>query len=310
VIRYSPSDRSEWDEFVDESRNGTFLFRRDYMEYHSDRFVDFSLMIYVDGRLAGLMPANRDKDSVISHAGLTYGGLVLGEWATAERVVAMVGAVLERLRDDGVRSCTYKTVPSIYHRTPAEEDRYALFRAGAQIVRRDVLTVLSPTSPWGLSAGRRKSLCRARRLPGVEVGLSQNWAEFWEVLRKRLDERHGASPVHRLEEMLSLAAKFPNSIRLLAASVNGEIAAGAVLYESAQVVRTQYLATNANARKHGLLDLVLQSAIEGARRSSKWFDFGASTVDEGTCINAGLAFYKESFGGRAVVHDFYRVELR
>jgi lipid II:glycine glycyltransferase (peptidoglycan interpeptide bridge formation enzyme) len=141
------------------------------------------------------------------------------------------------------------------------------------------------------------------------VGPSDDWPGFWRVLGERLREKYGAQPVHSLEEITSLTAKFPAAIRLLTATVNGEIAAGAALYESTQVVRAQYLATNADARAYGLLDLVLQAAIEDARRKGKWFDFGGSTQHGGSCLNDGLVRYKESFGGRTVVQDSFRLDI-
>jgi hypothetical protein len=298
-----------WDAFVNTSRNGTFLFRRDYMEYHRERFQDFSLIVIAGDDVSALLPANREGDTVISHGGLTFGGLVLDMRATAARVVAMLWAVLDLLRVEGIRTLVYRSVPTIYHRVPTEEDRYALFRFGAQVVKRDVLTVVSPVSPWQPSSKRRSSWNRAQRLGGVYVGPSHDWSGYWRVLGERLREQYGVSPVHSLEEITSLAAKFPSAIRLLVAKVDGEVAAGAVLYESAQVVHAQYLASNATARAHDLLALVLRVAIEDARKRGKWFDFGASTQCDGTYLNPGLAHYKESFGGRTVVQDSYRLAL-
>jgi len=309
VIRYTPSNRGVWDAFVDASRNGTFLFRRDYMEYHRERLHDFSLMITIGDRVSALFPANRDGDTVFSHAGLTFGGLILDRRATAERVVGMLAAIVDLLHIGGIQTLVYKTVPTIYHRVPTEEDRYALFRFGAQLVRRDVLTAISPMSPWRAHSKRRCSWNRAQRLPGVHVGPSNDWSGYWFVLGEHLREKYGVSPVHSLEEIMSLAAKFPSAIRLLTATVNGEVAAGAVLYESTQVVHAQYLAGNADARAYGLLDLVLREAIEDAQMTGKWFDFGASMQRDGTYLNAGLAHYKESFGGRTVVQDSYRLDL-
>jgi hypothetical protein len=279
------------------------------MEYHRERFQDFSLIITTGDDVSALFPANRDGDTIISHAGLTFGGLVLDRRATAERVVAMLSAIVELLRGEGIRTLIYKTVPTIYHRAPTEEDRYALFRFGAQVVRRDVLTAISPISPWQPSPKRRCSWNRAQRLTAVHVGPSDDWSGYWLVLVERLREKYGVSPVHSLEEITSLAAKFPTAIRLLTATVNGEVAAGAVLYESTRVVHAQYLASNADARAYGLLDLVLRAAIEGARMTGKWFDFGTSTERDGRYLNGGLARYKESFGGSTVVQDSYRLDL-
>jgi hypothetical protein len=302
------SSRAAWNAFVDASRDGIFLFRREYMEYHRDRLQDFSLVIRTGNRVSALFPANRDGETVISHAGLTFGGLILDGRATAERVTAMLSAIVDLLRFEGIRTLVYKTVPTIYHSVPTEEDRYALFRLGAQVVRREVLTVISPMSPWQPSSKRRGSWSRARRLRGVQVGHANDWPGFWRVLCGRLNEQYGVSPVHSLEEITSLAATFPAAIRLLVATVSGEVAAGVVLYESAHVVRAQYMAGNADARAYGLLDLVLRAAIEDARMAGKWFDFGGSTRGDGA-LNSGLVRYKEAFGGRTVVQDTYRLEL-
>jgi hypothetical protein len=309
AVHYAPYSRGAWDAFVDGSRNGTFLFRRDYMEYHRERFQDFSLLVVAGDDISALFPANREGDTVVSHGGLTFGGLVLDMRATAARVVAMLWAVVDLLRTEGIRTLVYKSIPPIYHRVPTEEDRYALFRFGAQVVRRDLLTVISPASSWQPSSKRRWSWNRAKRLSGLYAGPSHDWSGYWRVLSERLREQYGVSPVHSLEEITSLAARFPSAIRLLVAEVDGEVTAGVVLYESAQVVHVQYLASNAVARTHDLLALVLRAAIEDALKRGKWFDFGASTRCDGTYLNQGLAHYKESFGGRTVVQDTYRLDL-
>jgi len=309
VVRpYAPGDAATWDAFVERSKNGTFLFRRGYMDYHADRFRDASLTVFAGGELVGLFPANRAGTDVVSHAGLSYGGLVLDARATAGDVAAMWSAIVDRLRGDGVRSVVYKTVPAIYHRVPAEEDRHALFASGARLIRRDVLTAISPLCEWQPSPMKRRSVLRARRHPGVEAGPSGAWPAFWDLLQRRLRERYDTAPVHSLDEMMLLAGRFPSAIRLVAATVDGDVAAGAVLYESAQVVHVQYMATNELARKHALLDLVVWTAIEDARENGKWFDLGASMHRDGS-LNTGLLLYKEHFGGRTVVHDVYALDV-
>ena len=51
--------RAPWDTFVQESKNGTFLFVRDYMDYHRDRFQDCSLLVYRDAEAPRPVSANR-----------------------------------------------------------------------------------------------------------------------------------------------------------------------------------------------------------------------------------------------------------
>ncbi len=46
IIPYSINRKETWDAFVQASKNGTFLLQRNFMDYHSDRFFDCSLLIY------------------------------------------------------------------------------------------------------------------------------------------------------------------------------------------------------------------------------------------------------------------------
>ena len=102
MTRYTPALKAEWDAAVEASRNGTFLFRRDYLEYHADRFPDVTNLFFLKGKVIALLPAHRQGDMLCSHAGLTYGGLILSPSATAERVLALFDLMAEELPRDGI----------------------------------------------------------------------------------------------------------------------------------------------------------------------------------------------------------------
>lgn len=101
MTRYTPALKAEWDAAVEASRNGTFLFRRDYLEYHADRFPDCSYLFFLKGKVIALLPAHRRGDMLCSHAGLTYGGLILSPSATSERVLTLFDLMAEELPRDG-----------------------------------------------------------------------------------------------------------------------------------------------------------------------------------------------------------------
>ncbi|NDV02624.1 GNAT family N-acetyltransferase [Pseudoroseicyclus tamaricis] len=182
---YRPEDTAGWNAFVAASRNGTFLFDRGYMDYHADRFTDASLVIEKDGRTLALLPANRDGEALVSHGGLTYGGLVTAPEAGLTDVLAALEAVALAGREAGLSRLVYKCVPAIYHRAPAEEDLWALHRLGARLIRRDALAVVGPDGPPPARA-RAKDLRKAGRQEGLAIGPSTDWAGFWEVLGQRL----------------------------------------------------------------------------------------------------------------------------
>ena len=76
VKRYSPDYERMWNEFVIASKTGVFFFHRNYMDYHSHRFKDHSLLFFYKNQLLSMLPANSSGDTLYSHQGLTFGGMI------------------------------------------------------------------------------------------------------------------------------------------------------------------------------------------------------------------------------------------
>jgi hypothetical protein len=309
VERYRDTDAAAWDAFVRASRNGTFLFERGYMDYHRDRFADHSLLVRdLEGGLVAVLPAHATGDLVASHRGLSYGGLVIGPAMKAPGLLRAFEAVLLSLQAAGFTTLEYKTVPPIYHRQPAEEDRYALFLVGAQLTRRDLLSVVRRGDRLPFQQRRARGIKRAAAA-GATVGPETDFAEFWGLLTATLAERFGATPVHTLAEIELLRGRFPANIRLHTARRRGELLAGVVTYETERVAHAQYIAASPAGRELGALDLVFDRLLNDSNRDHGYFDFGGSHEDGGRAVNAGLIDQKEGFGARSVAHDHYRVDL-
>lgn len=307
IERYHPELAREWNAFAAASRNATFLLDRGYMDYHQDRFHDHSLVLRdEDRRIVALLPANEHAGHLYSHAGLTYGGLVVDGRSGAADVLDMFGAIRAHLAGHGLDGLHYKTIPWIYHRQPAEDDRYALFRLGARLVRRDVLTVVPRLERLPYQERRRRGI-KAARKAGVSVQESDDYAGFWQVLSDNLEARHGVSPVHSLEEIRQLHARFPQAIRLFTATLDGTVVAGVVVYESDRVAHVQYISADEAGRRVRALDLLFDVLLTHAYRDKPYFDFGISNEQSGQVLNIGLVEQKEGFGGRSVVHDYYEL---
>lgn len=311
------STRKAWDKFVTASRNGTFLFCRDFMEYHCDRFEDASLLIYDDKKPLGLLPANRsrrDAATVESHGGLTYGGLLLGDKATAMLTGKMLHAAAEYYLAQGYGQLAYKPTPHIYHRQPTEEPLYWLYRAGATLETRNVSTAVNLRDPLPLSELRERKYRKAQnaclQISREKCGAlaDEDYPAFWNLLTETLEQRHGVRPVHSLEEIKLLKSFFPNEIKLYTAERNGALLAGVLCFDCGNVVHAQYIAAGLEARACGALDMLLATLLQ-IYSDRAYFDFGISNDPETGRINEGLIFQKEGFGGRAVCYDRYLVSL-
>ena len=310
IVKYEGSMGSRWDEMVCQSRNGTFLHQRSYMDYHSDRFADCSLVAMHDGKVCGLLPANIDGDTLWSHRGLTYGGWImpLKHFDTTVMVEVMDAAV-HWMRDNGIKRLVYKAVPHIYHRYPCEEDRYALFRHGASLIETNISTTIDLTCPLSLDRGN-KSGANAARKAGIQTGPSDDWAGYWELLSSLLDERYGTRPVHTLEEMRLLQSRFPDNIRLYTATLNGELQAGVVMYLSMPVAHCQYIGASPQGNENKAVTLLFEYLIqESSRMGYRYFDFGISNEDHGRYLNEGLVRQKCRLGGRGIVYNTFEITL-
>lgn len=310
IRRYTPDQADEWNSFAATSKNATFLFDRRYMDYHQERFEDCSLMIYHDARLHALLPANRKGDTFFSHEGLTYGGLLMNERNTAAETVTLFDELNAFLRRQGFGKVRYKCIPAIYHRLPAEEDLYAIYRtADARLSSRSIGSVIDMQHRLKWSHGRRYGINRCRNNGVVIVCDSDKWEGFWQVLEENLKEKHHAVPVHTLQEIRLLKARFPNNIILCTGQQNGQVIGGTVLYLTPRVVHAQYISANAAGKKLGVIDALYDQILSHECLQRPYFDFGISTEDHGRILNESLIYQKEGFGGRGVCYDWYDWEL-
>lgn len=307
IAGYSDGMAADWNSFVDSSRNGTFLLRRDYMDYHAERFEDHSAVFFRRGKMIALIPGAVAGEDFISHPGLTYGGLVCGMGTTGAEVLDMLTAFSRKLRGEGLRRMIYKPVPHIYHRFPAEEDLYALFRLGAVLTARSLSSALLLPSDGALRRIRQCGVRRAVRC-GITMERTSDFAPFWSLLTRNLRERHGVDPVHTLAEIAMLAERFPDNIRLYVAKRGDETVAGTVVYETAEVIHTQYISASPEGRECGALDFLMSRLIAGSS-GKRYFDFGISCEAGGRVLNHGLLYQKEGFGARGVCYDSYTVDL-
>lgn len=309
IRRYRREDKELWNSFVSKARNATFLFDRNYMDYHADRFDDNSFMFYHKGKLKAVLPANVAGDTLYSHQGLTYGGLLLDKKATVEDVLECFDSLNSWLRENGVSKVVYKALPWIYQQYPSEEDLYALtWKCKAQLISRDIASTIVVDNKLKFAESRKSGIRKALSL-NIEVGESNDVDGFWHVLEDNLGNRYNAKPVHTASEMKLLMSRFPNNIKLYVAKMNGEIVGGTLIYVTSQVVHTQYISASLEGKKHGALDLLFDYIINKVYANCRYFDFGKSTEQGGAYLNEPLIFQKEGFGGRGVCYDWYQWEL-
>lgn len=308
VLRYIPRLKEEWDSFVESSKNATFLLKRDYMDYHSDRFHDCSLIFYRNGYIYALLPACIINGMLSSHGGLTYGGLVTGTSATTADILHVFGLLTDFISSEGLKGLTYKPIPHIYHTLPAEEDLYALFRKNAILKGRNVASVIDRDNRIKFRRIRESGVKKARQA-GINVVESKDFKSFWAILDQNLYAKYGAHPVHSLDEITYLAERFPGNIKLFSAFFQDRMVGGIVIYLSGNVAHCQYISATPLGKEMGAIDAITDTILPLLLKQVRYFDFGTSNELGGKILNENLIYQKEGFGARAVCYDTYEILL-
>lgn len=313
VRAFVPADSDRWDALCASSYGATFLHSRRFLSYHGSRFKDRSLIVEDDRGWLGVLPLAEDPHDplrVVSHPGITYGGMVHDGRLRGEAMVQALHAACQALRAWGYRRLLYKPVPTMYQRAPAQDDLYALFRLDSQRARADLSSCVDLAHPLARSARRERGLKRALRAGLVLESGPQQLAELWSVLTENLRRAHNQAPVHDLQEIALLQERFPQQIQLRVARAEKRLVAGVVLFMTPKCTHAQYIASNAEGQSVGALDLVLHAAIQEARTAGvAYFDFGNSNEAQGRVLNPGLHRFKSEFGSGGVVHEHHEVAL-
>lgn len=309
IRRYLPDDASVWDSFVDESRQGTFLHRRGYMDYHSDRFEDFSLIAMRGDKTVALLPANRVGRTLYSHQGLTYGG-----WLTpvnhfdGSDMVHLFGLWFDFMRSKNFDKVVYKPVPHIYHKLPAEEDIYALYHCGAVLDSVQLSSAILAAENPGFNSQQMRNLKRSMS-KNYRVWETADAAAIIDLVNDCLFERHNTRAVHSAAELQLLHDRFPRQIRFFLCGQTDEPEAGVCVYDTGIVAHSQYIATSAAGRSSGALACLFNYLINIEFSARRYFDFGTSNELGGQILNSGLHHQKAGLGGRGIAYPTYSLKL-
>lgn len=307
IIIYDKSHFEEWNRFIAKAKNATFLFHRNFMEYHQDRFDDYSLMVYKKDALVAVLPATIEKDVLKSHAGLTYGGLICASSMRSQTFFSIFEKILEFLEQRQVTSLEIKVIPAVYNTDFADEMEYVAFVTDATLTRRDLLSVIDLTKPTNFVTNKKSEIRKAIK-NNLTVLETDDLTDFWEqILVSNLEHKYQKRPVHTLAEIRTLKAFFPDKIRQFNV-YSDRIIGGATIFETETTAHVQYISGVDIYNNLGGLDLLHAHLIENVFADKQFFDFGISNVEEGRKLNKGLLFWKEGFGARAVVQNFYRIK--
>ena len=307
ILRYQKKYQKIWDSKIERSKNSTFLFKRGFVEYHENRFIDHSLLIFDNEKLLGCFIANeQNSKTIISHGGLTYGGLIYEKNLRTLKVKEIIVEILDYYTTKNFKEILWKVIPTFYCIYPSDEITYLLYNMKFDLFRVDQTTLIDINLRPKLNKGKKWLLSKANK-EGLYVKESKKFKEFFNLYNPHLKIKYGVNPVHTSDELMLLNSRFPDNIKLISAFINDLFIGGIVGFITNTVFHAQYIHFSDQGKQFGGPDLVIDYIINNL--SLRFFDFGISTENDGKYLNEGLLNFKESYGGRGAVHLFFKKTL-
>jgi len=194
---------------------------------------------------------------------------------------------------------------------PSDEMEYVCFLLDANLIRRDAIAILDLSNKIEISRVRKRGIETGKK-HDLKIIEEATFDTFWnELLLPNLKSKYNTNPVHSIKEITYLKSKFPNLIKQFNVYFEDKLVGGVTVFITKNVIHPQYIAGNAAFNTlYGGLDFLYQHLITTVFPDEKYFDFGISNENRGRNVNESLHYWKESFGARTIVQNFYEIETK
>ncbi len=318
TVKRFNNNSSAWDNFVSSANNGTLFHTRRFLNYHHEgRFNDHSLEFYKKGKLVGVFPAalieTGNKRQLVSHPGASVGSFVVPEDLAFADALEMVEQLVDYSKRENLDGIKLTQTPTIYSKRLSHYIDFALQKNGFLYSKREISSILFLEKSIDENLSKFKSThrtaVRKAEKSGVVVKETDDFASFYEILKKNLSIRHDVKPTHSLDELLHLKELFPDKINLFGAYIEGEMVAGVINFIATEnVVLAFYISHNEDFQEVRPINLLFYKIFEWAiQKKYNVFDFGIFTVNEEP--NMGLARFKENFGASGQFRDTMEIHF-
>ncbi len=318
TVKRFNNNSSAWDNFVSSANNGTLFHTRRFLNYHHEgRFNDHSLEFYKKGKLVGVFPAalieSGDQRQLVSHPGASVGSFVVPEDLAFADALEMVEQLVDYSKRENLDGIKLTQTPTIYSKRLSHYIDFALQKNGFLYAKREISSILFLEKSIDENLSKFKSThrtaVRKAEKSGVVVKETDDFASFYEILKKNLSIRHNVKPTHSLDELLHLKELFPDKINLFGAYIEEKMVAGVINFIATEnVVLAFYISHNEDFQEVRPINLLFYKIFEWAiQKKYNVFDFGIFTVNEEP--NMGLARFKENFGASGQFRDTMEIQF-
>jgi hypothetical protein len=318
VIKYEKKYLNEWEDFVASSNNGTIFHTRKFLSYHPpDRFKDTSLIFLQKNKIISVITASEiirgNSKVLVSHQGASFGGFVYKDSLSVKQAFELTESIIEFCSNNKFERIIITHSPFVYQKRYNNYVDFAFIKNGFNYFKREVSSVIcldvKEDEVLTLFKSEARTAVRKSEKLGVVIRESDDFEDYYNILKSNLALRHNVKPAHSLDELIRLKKLLPDKIRLIGAYVRNKLIAGVVnFYCNEKVVLVFYISHNPEYQQYRAVNNLFYTIIrDSVRMGLSYLDFGLFTVNMDP--NWGLGKFKENFGARGILRDTFYLDL-
>lgn len=317
LVEYEDKYYNKWNEFVENSNNGTIFHRLDFLSYHNNKFAKNGnhLLWLKGGKIIALLPFGifkRNGEFIgKSPFGASFGGFIHNENVKITEAIEIVESFLKYILNISINKCEIIFPPYTYYSEYNNHFEFALYSLGFKLEDR-IFTSILRTPPlnsdiWHVfSSNSRNSVRKASKNFDYYHDVTPDL--FYPILIEDKKRHDFAVPTHTLEDLIKLKELFPSRVVFdIAVNKENEKAGICYFHVNNKCIITFYLSQEDKALgSNGLRYLIYEGIKNALKLQYQYIDFGTS-LDKELVLqkNTGVAIFKERCGAKGYFRDTY-----
>ena len=299
------TDVNKWDNFVENSGNGTIFHLQRFLSYHPrGRFKNHNIILRDGKNIIAVIPGVEEKQKnkvFMSHPGASFGGFVFKNGISIKRIENIINIFLEYIKKNDFHSIFITQSSLQYQDKFGEEIDFLLNLNGFRIKKKELTSglYLDFVSEEEILKSFKDSTVRGIKKSlrnNVNFRQSDDIEIFYNILSENLRKFHKTEPTHSYDEIKRLMKKFSDRILLFGAYHKGKMIGGIILFLCRKdIALIFYIASDRKYQSLRSENLIIYEVIKWLyERKYKYLDFGTLSIN--MKINYGIYQFRRGFG--------------
>lgn len=311
---------SDFDEFIFDKNQQTIFSSKLFLSYHYEKFNTKVIIFTEKNNVVAFLPLSENFNSIISHPGSTYGGVVQLKKISEKALEVLISQFLDFLKKKKIKTYEFRLPPKIFTLDSFDQINQSILKkcslyfpeeeSYVSLKTKNFETLNTSNFAKGHKSEIKLFMNNNENYFIKTLNDTQEINQFYKILEKNLN-KFNKKPTHKVDELLYLIEKLPENVLIKSLIKDEKILASVVNFIlNDSTVHTFYSSFNYDAigNKGALKYLYWELLKEYSRIGFEYFNFG---IDQhyGEEENKSLRYFKNGFGSEQVERVKYVLQI-